>query len=151
MPLTKRFTVEQIKAALLQCGTYTAAAKWLNCSSRTVSNYVRDCQELKEAARQGRAALTDRAESNIASAILAGSERASRWWLQSSPEGKQRGYGTRTEVAPAVLINPEDYAPHRPASWAEAREVYADIENVLLEPTEEGSRDWTVLLEGKGA
>ncbi len=134
MPSKPKFSDAQIKAALVEFGTFTAAAKALDCSDRTIGLRVKSSAELQAAAEEGRERITTIAESNIVAEILDGNERASRWWLQSSPEGKRRGYGVRQEIAPAVAVDPENFIPHRPESWEELRQKYPDLgEPIVIE------------------
>lgn len=71
-------------------GIYAAAAQQVGCNRETVANYVRRYESVRAAAEEGRAALVDEAEGQLAQKVAAGEWPAVAFVLATL--GGARGY-----------------------------------------------------------
>jgi hypothetical protein len=132
--MDKRFNEDQLREAMERLGTTVAVAAELGCAERTVQRYKKEFPALEEAQEIGRKRISEKAISNLAAAIEAGDLNAAKFWLTNSPQGKSLGFGKRDEVTSAVVqMDPTAFGPERPRTWEEARLLYADIKDVVLD------------------
>jgi len=111
MAETHKLTIDQVKEALQQeAGLKTFAARRLNCSWKTVDQYIKDNPELQDALEEINQQILDMAESVILKRVQKGDPAILRWFAERKM--RKRGYGKTDEeekaawVPPTVIIQP---------------------------------------------
>jgi hypothetical protein len=95
-----KYTVEQIEAGLrAAAGIISAAAVKLNCTPRTIRNYLDKYPELREVEAEILDQNLDLAETKLLTAIRDGNLTAVIFYLKT--KGKPRGYTERAELTGA--------------------------------------------------
>jgi len=114
----KLLKIDQVKKALQQeAGLKTFAAQRLNCSLRTLDQYIKDNPELQDAIEDINQKILDMAEMQILKLVQKGDPAILRWFAERKM--RKRGYGKTDEeektewVPPTVIIQPVD-PPKRP-------------------------------------
>jgi hypothetical protein len=79
-------------------GNLSAVARAVHCSRSTVYRRIEKSPELQTAVEEAQEALTDEAESQLATAIRAGNMTAIIFHLQGSKSGRNRGYGSKSQT-----------------------------------------------------
>lgn len=98
--MAARLTKTKIKKALIDCkGNVTDVAKSLNCTRKTVYNYINKYDDVKEARLDATEAAIDYVENKLFSKIEEGNITAIIFYLKTI--GKTRGYIERHEFAGA--------------------------------------------------
>lgn len=92
----RKFTVDQMKSALVAAGTINGAARILKCERRTVVSYIDSHDELKVAIDEARAVLLDTAEDALMTNV--GERHPASVFFVLKTLGKQRGYVERLET-----------------------------------------------------
>lgn len=94
--MTEKFTIDEVKKALISASGFTSiAAEILNCSQKTINNYVNNYPELNDTLKEIREKTLDFAESKLLKHIKDDNFNALKFFLQT--QGKKRGYIERTE------------------------------------------------------
>lgn len=92
----RKYTVEQMRGALESAGTKSGAAKILQCSTKTITSYMKESPELKESLKVAKDKLLDVAETNLWRNVKKGHPSSIFFTLKTL--GKDRGYVERSEL-----------------------------------------------------
>ena len=143
-------SLSMILTAMKLTGTITGSARQLGISYGKISRWVKlhpeHRDQIAEALREGQEFVVDNAAQAVIEAMAdptspRQSLQTSKWWLTNSPEGKNRGFGTKTEVENTHQIIATTNGPDRPASWDEYRKRYADVVDAEVIEGDEGGGD----------
>ena len=95
MPKTFKFTEAQVEKALTKAATVTGAAQILDCTRKTVYDYMDKYPDLKNAIHDAREQMLDVAETALMSNIKDKHPSSVFFFLKTM--GKNRGYVERVE------------------------------------------------------
>jgi hypothetical protein len=117
--VTTLTTAKLKKAIASTYGNVWRMASELDVERSTIYRRIEQSEELQEALKEAREVLTDIAESELAKRIIAGEMPAIALHLKASREGRNRGYGERTEMtgADGGPITIKGYATVNPDDW----------------------------------
>lgn len=103
---TNKYTVGEVRIALEKTnGLQTYAARLLNCTLQTVTNYIKRYPELQQFCMAVEETVLDMAENNIRQALKSGDIEQSKWYLRY--KGRRRGYYEKeTDDSGATLVSP---------------------------------------------
>jgi hypothetical protein len=90
---SKPVIIQQLREA---SGIVAVAAQRMNVSRRTLSNWIREDEELQQILQDCRDEILDVAEGQLVVAIKAGSEKSVHFALRTI--GRSRGYGDRVDT-----------------------------------------------------
>jgi len=92
-----KFTVEQIKEAITKAGGFISiACKSLNCTRKTIYNYLDKYPELKEQVADIREHYLDIAEASLIQKVKDGNTPELIFYLKT--QGKKRGYTEKSDL-----------------------------------------------------
>ena len=92
-----KYTKEQIKDAITKAGGFISiACKSLNCTRKTIYNYMDKYPELKEAVLDIREQYLDVAEAALIKNVKDGKSSDIKYFLNT--QGKKRGYVEKSEL-----------------------------------------------------
>lgn len=113
MANTDKFTVEQVEEALRQgAGLKNGAAKILDCSPSTITNYIKRYKKLKNVIEEAKEATLDMAEAQLINLIQDGDRTSIIFFLKT--QGKDRGYVERQELTGSADGDPIHYVVEAP-------------------------------------
>jgi len=96
MAKTEKYKPEQVAKAITKAnGMLSIAARFLGCDRKTVDNYVKKYEQIKQAQEEAREFLKDTAESKLVVAIKNREAWAICFYLKT--QAKDRGYVERSE------------------------------------------------------
>lgn len=91
MSRTQDYTAEEVLDALRRTrGMVYLAAQLLNCTPKTVYNYIKRYATLRDEAENQTGLVTDTAQLRLIAAIYNNEQWAIKWWLAT--KGKDRGF-----------------------------------------------------------
>jgi len=118
----RRYQADEIAAALRSSqGLVTVAAASLGCAPGTIYNAIKKYATVRQALKDAREAMLDRAEARLFQKIDTGDNTAIMFYLKTI--GKHRGYVERQETTGAdggpVELRVKGYVSVSPDDWPE--------------------------------
>jgi len=130
----RKYTKEEVIAALVKAGTQSGAAKLLKANRQTIINYMKEDPEISMAVKEAKEILLDVAETMLADNIRKGHASSIFFYLKT--QGKQRGYVERVEST-----GPDGAPVAVEYSLTGSKDALADKFAALEDKTEEKSED----------